>query len=126
MINYAVVKTKKDLKRAVEGNVDQIIVINSRLASNIKVVKATSKSALVVAVCSVLVTATNFWNPVGWGAGAVGVAVSSSVVTAITVLGVSAAVIYAIHSDYTIEGKTKIKTGDGTEYEGEIILRKKS
>jgi len=124
MDDYAVVNTKEELKRAVERETRQIIITNSDLASNIKTVKTASKAALGVAIGAAGIAATNFWNPVGWGAGAVGLVAGGSTLTAIIALGVGATLIYAIYNGYSIKGKTKVKTTDGTEYEAEIVMEK--
>lgn len=125
MSDYAVVSTKEELKRAVERETRQIIITDPKLASNIKTVKTASTAALATAIGAAGVAATNFWNPVGWGAGAVGLVAGGSTLTAIIALGVGATLIYAIYNGYSIKGKTKVKTPDGTEYEAEIVMEKK-
>lgn len=124
MDDYAVVSTKGELKRAVERETRQIIITNPDLASNIRTVKTASKAALVTAIGAAGVAATNFWNPVGWGAGAVGLVAGGSTLTAIIALGVGATLIYAIYNGYSIKGTTKVKTPDGTEYEAELVMEK--
>jgi hypothetical protein len=124
MKDYAVVNTKAELKHALEEKVQKIIVTNSDLASNIRTVKTASNIALAAAVGGMGVAAVNFWNPIGWGAGAVGIIAGGSTLTAIVALGVGATLIYAIYNGYSIKGKGKVKTLDGTEYEAEIVLEK--
>lgn len=125
MNDYAVVSTKEELKRAVENKTKQIIITNADLASNIRTIKTASRAALGVAIAAVGVAATNFWNPVGWGAGAVGLVATSSTLTAIIALGVGATLVYAIYNGYSIKGKGRVTTPDGTEYEAEIVMEKK-
>lgn len=124
MNDYAVVHTKDELKRALEQEVQQIIITNPDLASNIRTVKTASKLALGAAIGGAGIAATNFWNPVGWGAGAVGLVAGGSTLTAIITLGVGATLIYAMYNGYSIKGKTKVKTPDGSEYEAEIVMEK--
>ncbi|ENM3919004.1 hypothetical protein DDN19_003328 [Vibrio cholerae] len=124
MNDYAVVSTKEELKRALERETRQIIITDPELASNIKAVKTASKAAFVTAIGAAGVAASNFWNPVGWGAGAVGFVAGGSTLTAIIALGVGVTLIYAIYNGYSIKGKTKVKTPDGTEYEAEIVMEK--
>jgi hypothetical protein len=124
MNNYAVVNTKSELKLALENNTKKIIITNPDLASNIRTVKNASYVALTAAVAGIGVAATNFWNPIGWGAGAVGLVAGGSTLTAIITLGVGVTLIYAIYNGYSIKGKTKVKLPDGTEYEAEIVLEK--
>lgn len=124
MNEYAVVNSKDELKRALEQEIQQIIIMNSDVASNVRTVKTASKVALVAAVGGVGVAATNFWNPVGWGAGAVGLVAGGSTLTAIIALGVGATLIYAIYNGYSIKAKGKVKTPDGNEYEAEMVMEK--
>ncbi|SNY58528.1 hypothetical protein SAMN06297280_3428 [Arsukibacterium tuosuense] len=125
MNDYAVVSNKVELKRAIENKTKQIIVTNADLASNIKTVRAASKATLAIAITAAGVAATNFWNPAGWGAGAVGFVAAGSTVTAIITLGGGAAIVYAIYRDFSITGKCRVTTPDGAEYEAEIVMEKK-
>jgi hypothetical protein len=125
MSDYAVVTNKEELKRAVENKTRQIIITNSALASNIRTIKTASRAALAIAITAAGVAATNFWNPVGWGAGTVGLVATSSTLTAIIALGVGATFVYAIYNGYSIKGKGRVTTPDGTEYEAEIVMEKK-
>lgn len=124
MSDYAVVNSKEELKRALKFEINQIIITDSTLASNINIVKATSKVALVVTLGGMGVTTTNFWNPIGWGAGAVSLVASGSTLTAIIALGVGATLIYAIYNGYSIKGKGKVRMPDGIEYEAEMVMEK--
>ena len=76
------------------------------------------------AIGGVGVGATNFWNPIGWGAGAVGLVAGGSTLIAIVALGVGATLIYAIYNGYSIKGKTKVTTPDGTVYEAEVVMER--
>lgn len=121
---YAVVSTKKELDQALVRKADKIIVTDKNLARNIKSIKLASRAALTTAIAGMVVAATNFWNPVGWGAGLVGAVTSGTIITAIVALGLGAALVWVIYNDYTIKAKGKVKMLDGTEIEGEVILEK--
>ena len=121
---YAVVSTKKELKQALERKVDKIIVTDPDLARNIRTIKSASNTALTAAIGAVTVAATNFWNPVGLGAGLFGAVAGSSIIIAILFLGLALTLIWVIYNDYKIVVKGKIEMPDGTEIEGEIILEK--
>lgn len=123
-MNYAVVSTKKELEQALERKVDKIIVTDPDLARNIRTVKSASKVALTAAIGAVTVAATNFWNPVGLGAGLFGAVASGSIITAIILLGLGIALVWVIYNEYKIVVKGKVKMPDGTEIEGEIVLEK--
>lgn len=123
-MNYAVVSTKKELEQALERKVDKIIVTDPDLARNIRTVKSASKVALTAAIGAVTVAATNFWNPVGLGAGLFGAVASGSIITAIILLGLGMALVWVIYNEYKIVVKGKVKMPDGTEIEGEIVLEK--
>ena len=126
MKDYAIVSTQQQLKNALQDNISQIIITNADLAAQIKTIKNASTAALAAAIASAGVASTNFWNPIGWGAGAVGLATGGYLLVAIVallgVLGVT--LIYAIYNGYSIRGKGSVTTPDGTEYEAEIILEK--
>lgn len=124
MSNYAVVSTKNELEQALERKADKIIVTDPDLARNIRTVKFASKAALTAAIAGITIAATNFWNPVGWGAGVVGAVAGGSTMVAIVALGLGAALVFVIYNDYNIKAKGKVKMPDGTEVEGEIILEK--
>ena len=126
MKDYAIVSTKQQLKSALEDNISQIIITDAELAAQIKTLKNASKAALAATIASAGITSINIWNPIGWGAGAVGLATGGYLLVAIVallgVLGVT--LIYAIYNGYSIRGKGTVTTPDGTEYEAEIILEK--
>lgn len=124
-MNYTIASTKSELKKALDAKSERIIITNSDLASNIRVIKAASNTALTIAIAAVGVTATNIWNPVGWGAGLVGVATSGTLILAIAGLGIGTVLIWSLVNGYTIKAKSKIKLPDGTTVEAELILEKK-
>ena len=129
MSDYAIVNTKEELQSAIEQKTRKIIIINPDLASNIKTVKNTSRVALVAVLGAAGAVATNFWNPIGWGAGLAGIAVGGTSLAAMIALGVGAGVsitlIYALYDGYSIQAKTKVKLSNGVECEAELILEKK-
>lgn len=124
MKNYAIVSSKEELKQALQRNVEEIVVINSSLAKNIKIVKYSSRAAMMAVTVGAGVAATNFWNPVGLTAGVAAFAVGGSSLTAIVVLGVGSVLIFALYNNYDIEAKGKVKMPDGSEVEGELVLRR--
>ena len=124
MKESAVVRTKVQLKQALDSETRNIIVADEGLARNIKAVKYASKAGLALAVGSAGIAATNFWNPVGLTAGLVGAVSSGTLITAIIALGIGATLIWAIYNDYSIKVKGKYTCSDGNTYEGEIILER--
>jgi hypothetical protein len=125
-MSYAVVSNKKELEQALERKADTIIVTDPDLARNIRSVKFASKTALTAAIAGIAVAATNFWNPVGWGAGLVGALAGGSTIVVILALGLSAVFVWAIYNDYTIKVNGKVTMPDGTEIKGELVLEKTS
>lgn len=126
MKDYAIVSTKQQLKNALEDNISQIIITDAELASQIKTIKNASTAALAAAIASAGVASTNFWNPVGWAAGAVGFATGGyllvAIVALLSILGIT--LIYAIYNGYSIRGKGTVTTADDTTYEAELVLEK--
>jgi len=124
MQEYVLVNTKAELKQAIDNETKNIIVMDEGLASNIKKVKLASKVGLTLAIGSIGVAATNFWNPVGLTAGFVGAVSSGTLITAIVTLGLGATFIWAIYNNYSIKVKGKYTSSNGEEIEGEIILER--
>lgn len=122
-----IVKTKEELKKAIEDNAGYIIVKDKKLATNIKRVKVASKATLAIAIGSAGVAATNFWNPVGIASGVVGIASTGGTIAAIIGIGLamSATLIWALYNNYNVNISGKFTDKDGSEYEGEIILEGK-
>ena len=125
MEDTAFVYTKSELKKAIDNKVKIIHIMNKDLADSVKKVKGASKVTLTAALVAGGVAATNFWNPIGWGALAVSVTVSSTLLIAIIALG-GAVLIWAIYNNYTIKGKRKVTKPDGTVEETEITLEKRN
>ena len=125
MDSVVYVNSKQQLKDAIESGADTIHILNSEVAKNIKVVKGASKAALVAGIASAGIAATNFWNPIGWGAAIASAAISSTIIIAILFLG-SAVLIWAIYNDYKIIGKRTVTRSDGTVEEVEVTLEKKA
>lgn len=122
MSSHVIVSNKADLKKAIENKIDQIIITDSALAQNIKVLKYSSRFALGLAIAGTGVAVTNFWNPVGLTAGVAAFAVTGSTTTAMILLGVGATALYAIYNNYDIKGKCKVKLPNGVEVEAEMVL----
>lgn len=98
-----VVTTKAQLKAALEAKTDEIIIQNPTLAKHVRLVKAASRGALLAAIASAGIAVTNAWNPLGWGAGVVGVVSGGTLITALVMLGLGAALVWIIYNDYSIE-----------------------
>lgn len=124
MSSYAVVSSKSELERALERKVDSIVITDSDLAGRVRTVKTASRAALVAAIAAVGVAAVNFWNPIGWGVGFVGLTTGSTIVIALAVLGLGATLIWALYNDYNITAGGKVTLPDGTVVEGELVLKK--
>lgn len=125
MSDFAIVSSKEELEKALAQKVQQIIITDADIASNVKTVKTASKAALVVAVAAAGVAATNFWNPIGLTAGLVGAVSSGTIITALVVLGLGATLIWAIYNDYEVKAGGKVTLPDGTAVQGELVLQKK-
>jgi hypothetical protein len=125
MSSYAVVSNKAELEKALEKGVQEIVITDIGVARNIKIVKATSRAGLAVAIGSALVAAVNFWNPIGWTVGAVEAVSGGAIITALIVLGLGATLIWAIYNKYDVKAGGKVTLPDGTTVEGELILQRK-
>lgn len=126
MAEYALVNNKEELKRALKSDTRNIIITDKSLATNVTRIKTASKVALVAVVGGAGVAAASFWNPVGWTAGAVGIAAGGATLTpAIVALSLSASLIFLIYNGYSIKGKGKYTAPDGSVFEAEVILEKK-
>ena len=64
------VRTKEELKKALEQRVDRIIIMDDGLAKRSKSVKSVKKAVVVAVAAGAGVAALNWWNPLGWGVGA--------------------------------------------------------
>lgn len=126
MTEYALVSSKEELKQALKSETRNIIITNQSLADNVVRIKTASKVALVAVVGGAGVAAVSFWNPVGWTAGAVGIAAGGATLTpTVLALSLSASLIFLIYNGYSIKGKGKYTAPDGSVFEGEVILEKK-
>jgi len=123
--SYAIVYKKKDLEIALENKVDKIIIKDPDLARSVLTINTASKSAITAAIAGLGLAATNFWNPLGWASGFLGAVAGGSIIYCIIALGLSAALIYAIHNEYSIKAKGKVTMPDGTIIEGDVILEKR-
>lgn len=118
------VSTREELKRALENKSDYIVITDKSLAKNVSIVKSASYAALAATIAGSGVTATMWWNPVGWVAATTTIAISGTLAVAviflIAILG--SVLIYALWKNYKIIGKGKYTLPDGTSIEGEVIL----
>lgn len=118
------VKTRQELKAAIEvGNV-RIVISDPDLGSKVRLVAKASKGALVAAIAAAGLSATMFWNPIGWTATAVGAAASAPLIGAIAflaaVLGVT--FIYAINKNYKVTNESTVTMPDGTIIRNATVL----
>ncbi len=124
MSSIAIVNTKKELEQALARKTQKIVITDSDIASNVKIVKTASQAGLVAAIAAAGIAATNFWNPIGWTAGLVGVVSGGTIIAALVVLGLGATLIWAIYNEYDIKAGGKITLPDGTVVQGEMVLQK--
>ncbi|BEE12346.1 hypothetical protein VAWG004_08490 [Aeromonas veronii] len=73
--------------------------------------------------CSNFINKVRSRPAVGWGAAALSVTVSSTVLIAIAVIG-GAVLVWAIYNNYTIRAKRKVTKPDGTVEESEMTLER--
>ena len=125
MPSIAVVNTKNELEQALARKTKKIVITDSDIASNVKIVKTASQAGLLAAIAAAGIAATNFWNPIGWTAGLVGVVSGGTIIAALVVLGLGATLILAIYNEYDIKAGGKITLPDGTVVQGEMVLQKK-
>jgi hypothetical protein len=125
MVNAVFVSTKKELKSALEKKVEKIVITDRELAKNIKTIKSASNAALVTAVAATAVVATNFWNPIGWSVGLVGLTTGGVIAAAIIALSIGGVLVWVIYSEYDMKFGVKANFPDGTSAEVEMILEKK-
>jgi len=125
MPNIKYVSTRKELKAALQEKPDYIVVTDKRLARSISTVKLASRAALAAAIAASGVSATMWWNPVGWGASAVAITTGGALVAAvvflIVILGVC--LLWALWKNWKVVAKGKLKLPGGIEVEGEMILQ---
>lgn len=119
------VSTREELKTALQAQTDYIVVTDARLARNITIVKTASGAALAAAIASAGIGVTMCWNPLGWAGTALVVTVSGALVVAVVflvvVLGIG--LLWALHKNYKVVAKGRVKLPNGIEVEGEIILQ---
>lgn len=91
MSSTRLVSTAKELKKALEDKVDNIVITDSKLATSVRVInKIPLKTLSAIAVGSGVVVA-NGWNPLGWiGVGVGGVASAGIVAAAVGAAGITA------------------------------------
>ncbi|QYJ77936.1 hypothetical protein [Shewanella acanthi] len=124
MSKVTYVSTRNQLKWALKNEDKYIVITEPDLAGNVKVLKYTSRAVILAALSITAIAVTNVWNPIGWGAGFIGIAVVSSTVTVISAIGISAGLIWLIYDSYDIIARGRIELPDGTILEGEVILKR--
>lgn len=125
------VATQAELKEALRGRADVIIITNKKLAQHVKLAKHAKKGVVLAVLAAGGVAAANWWNPIGWGAGAgaVGIGTASYLVaggaataglstgaTIVSVTGILAlaglgTLFMVMYNDYEMEGKAGAKAG---------------
>jgi len=123
------VKNSAELKAALEGKADFIVITDKDLASHISTIKAASRLAFVTAIAAAGVGVIMWWNPIGYLADVVvgGVAIANTtLIVAIVSIGLvlGATVLYALYKDYRVVGKGKVRY-KGVTIEGELGLEHK-
>jgi hypothetical protein len=109
-----------ELKRAIESNPDSIEILDADLAKKVRILKMASGPAIAALVAAAGVTATMWWNPVGWTSGfamgAVGLTAESALIGAVAFfiasLGVS--VLWALFKDWDIDASIEGNAPRGT------------
>ncbi|WP_028304329.1 hypothetical protein [Oceanospirillum maris] len=124
MANVEIVRTKKQLERALDNEADYIVIKNQELADHVQTVNTASKAALTAVLGGSALALTNSWNPLGWGAAAITALTGGSLALAIIALGLGVVLIWAIYKNYRIKAKGKVTLPDGTEVEGELVLER--
>ena len=124
MANIRYVRTREELKAALEDRPDYIVITDKALAKHVTRVKESSKVALTAAIVTTGVGATMWWNPLGWGAAAVAVTTTGTLVVAVAFLifVLGAAILWALWKNWKIKARGKVTLPNGVEVEGEIIL----
>lgn len=85
-MNTIEVRTKDELKLALQSKADIIEIMDLKLAGRVVALKTANKPLVIglvtgVATCAGI-AAFNAWNPLGWGIGAVGIAAGTVATTA--------------------------------------------
>lgn len=119
-----IVKTKSDLKTALNNKAVRIVITSSQLAKHVRVVSMASKAMIVTAVAGGTISATQIWNPVGWVSGAVTAGISGTTLVAVMALGLGVAS-YALSRDYRFEARGSYRDNNGKTLEAEAILERK-
>jgi hypothetical protein len=98
-----------ELKRAIQERPESITILDESLAKKVRILKSTSAPAVAVLAAAGTVTATMWWNPVGWTAGAAALTVAATVESALVVAvaflitAMGGALLWALFNDWDID-----------------------
>lgn len=123
MQNTSIVSNKSELKQALKIKAARIVITNIQLANHIRVVSMASKAVVTAVIAGGAISATQFWNPVGWGAAAFTAGISGTTLVAITALGLGVAT-YALSQDYRFVARGSYSDSDGNTYDAEAVLER--
>ncbi|WP_287832076.1 hypothetical protein [Idiomarina sp.] len=126
MNDVILVRTKGELERALKNKAQMIAIKDARLASRVRVVKSASMGAIVASTGALGLLATTFWNAAGLTMGFIGAVSTTTLTTAILTIGLSTTLIFAIYSDYSIKGKTKVELAGGNSIEADLVMGRDS
>lgn len=117
----------KELKAALSRD-DVIIIADPKIATSVRIVKAASVPVLTAAVALAGVAATNFWNPIGWGANALVVTTEGALVASVTFLLVSLGVgiLWALYYRWDVDATGEVTLPNGAAIKGGLKLKPKA
>ncbi|RUO40302.1 hypothetical protein [Idiomarina aquatica] len=124
MSDVTIVHTKTELEKAIDRRDKRIVIKSRALASDVQTIKSASSGAFALAIGSVGVFATNFWNPLGWGSGIIGTLSTGTLITAIVAIGLSTTLIFAVYNDYSIKGSSSIKLAGGNSIDADLVMER--
>jgi short-subunit dehydrogenase len=114
------VSSISELKRAIESNPRSIEILDADLARQAKILKTASGPAIAVLVAAAGVTATMWWNPIGWTSGlamgAVGLTAESALVAAVAffIASLGVGVLWALFNEWEIDASIEGSAPKGT------------
>lgn len=112
------VSSRVELNRALKQRYAEILITDSKLANQVKVVSYASKSAIGIVLAGSGVVAVSWWNPIGWTAAGVTAITSGSLFAAIAALGIGASLVWVLWNDYdfSFEGGTEYTDPTGGKH----------
>ncbi len=112
------VSSRAELKQALSQRCGEILITDSKLANQVKVVSYASKAAIAAAVTGAGVATVNAWNPIGWGVAGITAITSGTLISAVAALGIGAVLIWVLWNDYdfSFEGGTEYTDPTGGKH----------